>query len=111
MNDKLKAIVEGIESKKGKDAVVLDLAGKNSVAEYFVICTGSSEPNLKAIVDEVEDKMEGLKETRLRIEGYNEGKWAILDYGDIMVHVFLEETRKFYNLENLWNQSEILYRG
>ncbi len=88
---------------KGQNIVVLDMRQNTSLFDYFVIATGASRRQLHAISDEIEKTVAlELKDKRIGIEGYNESRWIVLDYGDVVIHVFDEETRQFYSLENLW---------
>lgn len=89
-------------SRKAEDLKVLDLTGICDFSDYFVLCTGTNERQVQAISEAVEDRLrdDGLRP--LHVEGRTHGKWVLLDYGSILVHVFKEETRAFYRLENLW---------
>lgn len=94
--------VVAAELRKAQNMKVLELSEISSLADYFLICTGTSERQVRAIADGV---VETLKAESLRphhIEGYNLGHWVLIDYGDFVVHVFDEETRSFYGLEKLW---------
>jgi len=91
-----------VEDKKAVDVEVMDLGGKTLMADYFVLCTGTSRAHIHAIVDGI---AEAMKEYRLkggRREGYMQARWVLLDYGDVIVHIFAEDERKFYDLESLW---------
>lgn len=94
-------------NKKGDDIVVLDVGPILAITDYFVIVSGSNDRQVKTIVDEVE---RALKESfgipPLRIEGATEAQWVLVDYGDFWVHVFLADTRQFYELERLWSDAE-----
>jgi ribosome-associated protein len=92
--------------KKAKEVVALDLSGLTDIADSFVIASGASERHVRTISDGVE---QGMKEKEIRpmaIEGYDEGRWVIMDYGDVIVHVFLEELRELYDLESLWIEAK-----
>lgn len=91
-----------LEDKKGIDVEVLNLSGISSVTDAFVIASGSSTPHIKALSDYVEEGLSEKGFDPLRIEGYNSAKWILLDYGDVLVHIFSEEARQFYSLEWLW---------
>ncbi|MBM4000506.1 MAG: ribosome silencing factor [Planctomycetes bacterium] len=92
---------------KGRDIVVLDMRRNTSLFDFFVIATGSSRRQLHAISDEIERALAiELKDKKIGIEGYDESRWIVLDYGDVVIHVFDEDTRKFYGLENLWADAE-----
>lgn len=111
MDERLKLIVTAIEDKKGFDVLVLDLKGKSSIADYFIICTGKSQKNVQGIADEVKVKMEEKEIFKIGIEGYQEASWILLDYDDILVHVFDQSSRELYMLEELYSEAEELYRG
>lgn len=100
-------IVEHIQSKKGKNISVLNLSKLTAISDYFVICSADSEPQVKAIADEIVKKLgdEGIK--CYHKEGYDTLNWVLLDYLDVVVHVFRNESRTFYNLERLWADAEI----
>jgi ribosome-associated protein len=80
----------------------MEMAGTSSICEFFVVMDATSNVRVKAVVDAIEDAAEKKKTRPVHREGYNEGVWVLLDYGDVIVHVFHHETRHFYNLENLW---------
>lgn len=92
-------------AKKARDIVGIDLHEVSSVADYFLIMSGSNKPQLKAISDNIEEKLaeQGLRP--LRIEGYREAEWILLDYGSLVVHIFVDEQRDYYNLERLWGDA------
>ncbi|HAA90763.1 MAG: Ribosomal silencing factor RsfS [Thermoanaerobacterales bacterium 50_218] len=96
--------------KKANDVIVLDLRGIFPVADYFVICSGNSVPQLKAITREVEER---LAEAGVfgRCEGTPESGWVLLDFGDVIVHIFSEEARRFYALERLWGDAPVIFEG
>ncbi|MCL6478911.1 MAG: ribosome silencing factor [Peptococcaceae bacterium] len=95
--------------KKAYDITVLDISKISTIADFFVICSGSSSINVQAIsweiVDKVKEEFNGLTP---RMEGVGEGRWILLDYGDVVVHVFQEEERLFYNLERLWGDAPVV---
>ncbi len=88
--------------KKALDVVLLDVRGLASYAEYFVVMTAESDPQLNAIADFVEAKMKERGERPIGIEGRQAGQWVLVDYGDVVAHVFYQEMRTFYDLEGLW---------
>lgn len=98
-------IAEIIYSKKGSDVKLLDLSKVSSIADYFIICTGDSDTQVKAIADEIDRKMreKGIKANH--IEGVRALNWVLLDYFDVVVHIFKSDSRKFYNLERLWGDA------
>ncbi len=97
-------VVESIKEKKGKEIIVLDLRKlEQSIADYFVICHGDSNTQVDAIADFIEREVRSeLQEHMNHKEGADNLQWVLLDYGSVVVHVFLEEYRRFYNLEDLW---------
>ena len=88
--------------KKAYDLVVLETARHTSIADYFVICSGRSDTQVQAIVDTVRDHLESLGVKPLAVEGHERGQWALVDFGDVVVHVFYVPVRRFYDLERLW---------
>ncbi len=88
--------------KKALDIALLEISSVVSYADYFLLCSGRSAIQVKAIIAAIEAHMKGKGVLPLHIEGYSEGRWVLLDYDDVIVHVFLEEARLFYNLERLW---------
>lgn len=90
------------DSKNGADIVVLDVNKLTTIADYFVICSGTSTPQLRAIADEVERLLAAEGEIPIHIEGYTDANWILMDYGAVVVHIFHQETREFYSLEHLW---------
>jgi ribosome-associated protein len=92
-------------SKKATDLVGLDLSGLDGVADYFLICSGASEPQVKAIAEEVEDKLRERGAKPWHVEGREFRRWVLLDFVDVVVHVFHERTRDYYLLERLWGDA------
>ena len=91
-----------LDDKKAVDIKALYVADKAIVAEWFVVCSGRSSVQVKTLCDELEDKAASLGLDLLRKEGYNEGRWIVLDFGHILVHIFHPEERQYYHLERLW---------
>lgn len=104
--DKAKVAVTAAEDKKAIDPVVLKLVELTTFADYFVICSGNSARQVQAIADEIEDQLRQQKARPLNIEGYNNAEWILMDYGSVIVHVFSENSRRFYDLERLWRDAE-----
>lgn len=101
-------IVHHIMEKKGEDIVVIDLHEVSSISDYFVIATGNSNVHLKAIADEVREKLKQEDHTiPLHVEGYEAQKWILLDYIDVVVHLMDPPTREYYSLEKLWDDADI----
>lgn len=103
-------IVKGMQEKKATDIVVLDLRKvKNAVADFFILCSGNSDKQLDAIADSIDAEVsKTLKENPWHIEGKNNKEWMLLDYIDVVAHVFKKDRREFYALEKLWGDAEII---
>ena len=106
----LAKIYDAIDDKIGQDIVILNIGKVSSLCDYFVIATGSSSRQVKAIADSVEDEMTKIDIEPRGKEGITSQSWVLLDYGDIMVHIFDEENRGFYNLEELWKDAPYVER-
>lgn len=104
--EKLKTIVKALDSKRAEDIQVIGIGDLTIVADYFVIANGTSNTQTKALAEEVEFKLGELEINPIRTEGYQGSTWIVLDYGDIVVHVFYKETRGYYNLERLWSDGK-----
>jgi ribosome-associated protein len=104
--EKAQACAQFSDEKKAKDIVVLELIGLTDIADYFVLATGTSERHVKTIAESVET---GMKEAGVKpflLEGYDEGRWVIIDYQNVIVHVFTESLRELYDLESLWIEAK-----
>lgn len=98
---------DAIYAKKGTDIVLLDVADLFVLSDVFVIATGTSRPHVQALADHLEETLKKNLEIKpLRVEGRSEGEWVLVDYGDIIVHIFQVAPRDFYSLERLWGDSE-----
>ena len=104
IESKVKAIEAARASldKKARDVLILELKGLTVIADYFIICSGDSAPQVKAVVEHVEEKLKKRGTKPLKIEGLGNARWVLMDYGDIIVHVFEAETRDYYELEKFW---------
>ena len=104
-------VVRGMQDKKASDIVVLNLKTlKNAVADYFIICSANSDTQLDAVARSVEEEIEKVTgESPWQTEGRTNREWVLLDYVDVVVHVFLRDRRKFYALEELWGDADISY--
>lgn len=102
-----KMIAEIIKSKKGFDINILDLRKLSGITDCFVICSADADRQVKAIADEVDDKLLSLGIRCLHKEGYETMNWIILDYFDVIVHIFKADARSYYNLEKLWGDAPI----
>ena len=99
-------LAKALDSKKGNEIKVLKTEGLTTLADYFVICTATSNTQVKAMSDACEEAMEKNGEKVHHIEGHRDGTWLLLDFSSVVVHVFTDETRKFYDLERLWGDAE-----
>jgi ribosome-associated protein len=104
-----KIIIKGMEEKKASNIVLMDLRGvKNAFTDFFVICSGSSDTQIEAISDSIEEKViKSNKERPYRSEGKNNKQWILMDYVDVVAHIFLKDKRTFYGLEDLWGDAKI----
>ena len=93
------------ESKKAADIKVLDLTGVTSFADYFVICTGANPKQVQAISDEIGIQLKDVGELPNSVEGYKQAEWVLVDYGDLLIHVFSTKAREYYGLERLWRNA------
>ena len=95
------------DDNRGRDIVILDLRELTTFFDYFVIATGTSRRQLHAISEEIDHALEdGMGDRRMGIEGYNESRWILLDYGDVVIHIFEPDTREYYALEELWAEAK-----
>ena len=99
-------IAAAASDKKARDILIMDMTRISPVTDHFVICSANSTTQVKAIADNIEEKLEEQGIRLLRKEGYREGRWILLDYGACVVHVFVEEERLFYHLERLWSDAD-----
>ncbi|HLT42329.1 MAG TPA: ribosome silencing factor [Sphingobacteriaceae bacterium] len=101
-------VVHGMQEKKGNDIVRLDLRNINSsVSDYFVICHAETATQMRALADSVEAEVfKGTKQNPWRVEGYANGEWILLDYVDVVVHVFKTDKRQYYGIEDLWGDAK-----
>ncbi|MBE6941354.1 MAG: ribosome silencing factor [Ruminococcaceae bacterium] len=101
-------VTKALDEKKGIDIKLLRIGDVSSLADYFVICTGSVNTHVKTLCDYAEYTMEQLGEPMLGREGHRGNSWELLDFGSVVVHVFTDEARKFYDLERLWADAEVV---
>ncbi len=99
-------VTKALDSKKGMDIRLLKIDKVSSLADYFLICTGTSSTHVKTLCDYAEHTLEELGEPMLGREGHRGNSWELLDFGSIVVHVFTQEAREFYSLERLWADAE-----
>lgn len=98
----LKVIIDALQDKKAEDIRVIDISNVSVIADYFVIASGSNTNQIQAMVDNVEEEMFKAGFDDSKVEGYNTASWILLDYNDVIVHVFSEDDRAFYNIERIW---------
>lgn len=100
-------IISFAQDKKAQEIVLLDIGDLSSIADYFIICHGEAELQVKAIADNIMEKTSVQGVEVWHYEGYEHLHWILLDYVDVVVHIFLEDYRRFYNLERLWGDAEV----
>ncbi|MCL2364040.1 MAG: ribosome silencing factor [Defluviitaleaceae bacterium] len=101
------ALREALDAKFGQDIVVMDLRGVSTIADYFVIATGNSQPQLAALADTTQETLRNHGLQLGHTEGVSAGNWVLLDYGSVIVHLFDNENRQFYNLERVWGDARV----
>jgi ribosome-associated protein len=100
-----------LSDKKGKDILAINVKERASICDYFIICSGSSVSHVRSLCDNMEKELKEKHEIVAKSkEGYGEGRWVALDYGDVIVHIFNDETRLFYHLERLWSYGDNVKR-
>ncbi|NLV35307.1 MAG: ribosome silencing factor [Clostridiaceae bacterium] len=99
---------EIMEDKKARNIEIIDISHVSTLADYFIICSGTSTIHNKTIADELDDKMAEAGYNLIHREGYESARWILLDFGEVVVHIFHEEDRSFYNLERLWADGRFL---
>lgn len=100
--------MEVLEDKKGENIVLLDIRDLAPLADYFVICSGTSDRMISALVDSVQREIRTRHKLRARTEGESQHGWVLADYGDVILHVFSPERRTYYRLEDLWSEGKVL---
>ncbi len=100
--------VQAAENKKAMDVTVLDIKAVSVIADYFVICSGRTVTQVRAIVEKIQEELKKEGVIAFGREGYREANWVLLDYGDVIIHVFQEAERTFYNLERLWGDARVV---
>jgi len=105
--DLLQSIIEGIQEKKGKNITTIELKNiQGSICDYFVICEGNTPTQVSAVADSIEDIVKkNTSENPIRVHGQQLAEWIGIDYGNIIVHIFLPEMRSFYNIDHLWEDA------
>ena len=109
--EKCLTICNILSSKKAGNIVYIDVAEKTSLCDYFIVCSGRSTTQVRSLAENLEEKLEKEHgEIPRRKEGVREGRWAVVDYADVIVHIFSDEERDFYNLERLWENGKNIVR-
>jgi ribosome-associated protein len=105
LTEKTRLCAIAADSRKAEDIVVLDVHPLSSIADHFLICNGASDRQVRAIADAIEEELVQRGEKPLAVEGYQTGTWILIDCADLVIHIFDEETRRFYDLERLWRRA------
>ena len=104
---KLSIITDAIDDKKGIDIKVMDISTLTTISDYFVIVSGNSSTQVMSIADEIEDKLKEEGYPEVIKEGYQSGRWILIDLNDVIVHIFHKEEREYYDLERLWSDTKV----
>jgi ribosome-associated protein len=105
MNETLKIAVNAADDKKAYDLVILDISKIASFANYFLLCTGDSTRQMQAIADEIEKRLKAAGIRPAHVEGYQNSEWVLMDYMDLVIHIFSKNARAYYDLERLWRDA------
>jgi ribosome-associated protein len=103
--DKVLLLTRFALEKKARDLLVLDVHDLTSIADYFIICSGSSDRQVQSIAQGIEEKLREAGHSALSVEGANRGHWVLMDFSDVIVHIFYEPVREFYDLDGLWGHA------
>ncbi len=103
--------VKAADAKQAKEIRVLDLRPVTTFADFFVICSGTNTRQIQAISDEIQQTLKKLGEMPTNVEGYTNGDWVLMDYGDYLIHIFSEKARAYYDLERLWRDAKQVSAG
>lgn len=106
--EKAQIAVDAVVDRRAEDVVVMDMKQVTTICDYFVICHGRSPTHIAAIGEEVQKQMKSAGYAPFHIEGSKDGRWVLQDYNDVLVHIFTEEARRFYDLERLWSDAQIV---
>lgn len=104
----IRTFIDFLEDKKAKNITVIDIRKLTTIAHYFIIASGTSNTHIKTLADNLIEKLSKMGIRPLRIEGYNFARWILIDYDDVVVHIFHEEDREYYGLERLWQDGELV---
>lgn len=105
-NTNFELIIDALDEKKAKNIKAIDIDELTTIAHYFIIASGTSVTHIKALADSVSHKLSENGINPLRVEGYNSARWILMDYGDVLVHIFHDEDREYYGLERLWQDGK-----
>lgn len=105
-NELATKITNFLSDKKGSDILTIDVREKTQITDYYVIATGKSMTHVRSLAENLEEELDKIGVAPLRREGVREGRWAVMDYGDVVVHLFNDESRLFYHLERLWSDDK-----
>jgi ribosome-associated protein len=103
--EKVRLMASTADDVRASDIIALDLRGLTIISDFFLICTGKSSIQIRAIADRIEEKLRDQGIRKLRVEGYQEATWILLDYGDVVAHIMAAEQREFFNLEEFWSSA------
>lgn len=101
------AIAKAADDKKARDIVLMNMIELTPTTDYFMVCSANSTTQVRAIADNIEEQLREAGKEFLHREGYREAEWVLLDYGDCVAHIFLQDSREFYSLESLWGDAEL----
>ncbi len=104
----VKLIIDALEDKKAENIQIIDISEVSSVADYFIITNGTNKSQVQALADNVGEKLDKAGVHPKQIEGYQTANWILMDYGDVVIHVFDEENRLFYDLERIWRDGKLI---
>lgn len=104
----VKIIINALEDKKAEDIQLIDISEISTIADYFVITNGTNQSQIQALADNVEEKLSANNIHPKNVEGYNSANWILMDYQDILVHIFNKESRSFYDLERMWRDGKTI---
>lgn len=105
-----RSVVDVLADRKASDILLLDIHRQTIIADFFIICTGTSDRQIRALTDHVIEALDLLGVSPLHVEGQNEARWVVIDYGSVLVHIFSPADREFYQLEDLWKESVTVAR-
>ena len=105
--EKVSVVLQALDERKAQEIRVLDVSERTQLTDRLIICSGTSNIHIRAVVDRILEMMKERGIKGIRCEGYREARWVLIDFGDVVVHVFREQERQFYNLERLWGNARV----